>query len=58
MTDAYKTHKLLTPDNSVSKKSEAGAFGGGTPYHQAKISQGFMAVPPIKGHTQQNNVKK
>lgn len=56
--NAYGPQKEIKPENAVSKKSTKGAHGGGNAYHQAKVGKGFIAVPPIKGHTQQGNLDK
>lgn len=55
--NAYGPRKEVKPEGAVSKKSDQGAHGGGTPYHQAKVGKGFMAVPPFKGHSQKSNLK-
>jgi hypothetical protein len=51
-------NKPATPANSTKKTSASGPHGGGTPYHQAKVSNSFGVQTPITGHTQQGNVKK
>lgn len=41
-----------------SKKTEKGAHGGGNKYTQSSIGKGFIAIPPITGHTQKQNIDK
>jgi hypothetical protein len=41
----------------TTKTTAKGPFGGGTPYHVAKISNDFAVVDSRPGHTQKENVK-
>ena len=55
--DAFSTQKPAKPPG-VTEKTDKGPHGGGNKYIQQTVSKGFIAVPPIKGHTQKQNINK
>ena len=55
---ADKIPGVPSQSKKTAKVSKSAASPGGTPYNQAKLGKGFIAVPPREGHTQKVNVKK
>ena len=55
--DAHSPQKSAKQPGAT-KKSEKGPHGGGTKFVEQSLGKGFIAVPPIKGHTQKQNINK
>ena len=55
--NAYDTQKSAKQPGTA-KKSEKGPHGGGNKYTESILGKGFIAIPPITGHKQQQNINK
>ena len=57
--DKYdKPQKPFVPKGTSKQTTESGPHGGGTLYNQLKVQNEFIVISPIKGHSQQSNIKK
>ena len=56
--DAYDSVQKPAKQPGSAHKSEKGPHGGGNKFTEQTIGKGFIAVPPIKGHTQKQNINK
>jgi hypothetical protein len=54
---ADKVPGVPASKKKTAKVPASAASPGGTPYHQAKLGKGFIAVPPKSGHKQRGNIK-
>lgn len=56
--DAYDDVQKSAKQPGAARKTEKGPHGGGNKFIEQSLGKGFIAVPPIKGHTQKQNINK
>lgn len=56
--DQYDSQQKPAKQPGTARKTEKGPHGGGNKFVEQSLGKGFIAVPPIKGHTQKQNINK
>jgi hypothetical protein len=55
---ADSPQKPFKPPGTTAQKTDKGPHGGGTKFVEQSLGKGFIAIPPIKGHSQKQNINK
>ena len=55
--DGYSSQKPAKQPGTAAK-TQKGPHGGGNKFTEQTLGKGFIAVTPIKGHTQKQNINK